>query len=119
MFTIHPLRLCKALLRSITAAAVLLLLLLLLDQHRFAAGQGLAVSPEALSADAELVAQQFAVFEGAAELATNLGGRGRGGRGSTSNLGSSKSFRDTTEFLRLQVRSVTSHPHHAAAAVVA
>jgi hypothetical protein len=67
--------------------AALLLLLLPPQQQHFAAGQGLSVSPEALSADAELVAQQFALFEGAAELATNLGGRGRGGRGGSSNLG--------------------------------
>lgn len=83
----YSLRLNWARLHSAAVAALLLLLLLLLDQQQFAAGQGLAVSPEALSADAELVAQQFAVFEGAAELATNLGGRGRGGRGGTSNLG--------------------------------
>jgi hypothetical protein len=54
---------------------------------QFAAGQGLAVTNDVLSADAELVAQQFASFENAAELAYNIGGRGRGGRGGTSNLG--------------------------------
>jgi hypothetical protein len=63
------------------------LVLLLQGPLQFAAGQGLAVTNDVLSADAELVAQQFSIFEGAAELAVNLGGRGRGGRGSSSNLG--------------------------------
>jgi hypothetical protein len=61
--------------------------LLLQGPLQFAAGQGLAVTNDVLSADAELVAQQFGIFEGAAELASNLGGRGRGGRGGSSNLG--------------------------------
>jgi hypothetical protein len=61
--------------------------LLLQGFLQFGAGQGLAVTNDVLRADAELVAQQFGVFEGAADLASNLGGRGRGGRGGSSNLG--------------------------------
>uniref|UniRef100_A0A383VW72 Peptidase C1A papain C-terminal domain-containing protein n=1 Tax=Tetradesmus obliquus TaxID=3088 RepID=A0A383VW72_TETOB len=65
---------------------------------RLAAGQGLSVSADNLGAGAEATASEFEQFESALVLATT-GGRGRGSRGGSSNIGG---FANARSFAAMQ-----------------
>jgi hypothetical protein len=67
---------------------------------RLASGQGLAVSSELLGAGEAATANQLEVFEDSLIIATT-GGRGRGGRGASGNLGAS-AFTDADRLQQLQ-----------------
>ncbi|WIA41425.1 hypothetical protein OEZ86_005008 [Tetradesmus obliquus] len=81
------------------AAALACCTLLLLVGTRPTAGQGLSATNEQLGANAQATATEFDTFEDLMALSTT-GGRGRGSRGSSGNLGSS--FREGKEFEQLQ-----------------
>lgn len=77
------------------AAAVLLNTGLLLQP---ASAQGLGVAPDLLGAGAQATATAFEEFQDVLNLAT-VGGRGRGGRGTSGNLGG---FSDARDFEQTQ-----------------
>ncbi|WIA21131.1 hypothetical protein OEZ85_005443 [Tetradesmus obliquus] len=81
------------------AAALACCTLLLLVGTRPTAGQGLSATNEQLGANAQATATEFDTFEDLMALSTT-GGRGRGSRGTSGNLGSS--FREAREFEQLQ-----------------
>jgi hypothetical protein len=67
---------------------------------RLAAGQGLAVSSDLLSAGEAATATQLELFEDSLSIATT-GGRGRGGRGGSGGLAAS-AFTDADRLQQLQ-----------------
>lgn len=75
------------------------------SSHRLVAGQGLLVGPESLGAGEVAVAQTFDQFEDMLAVAAQLsGGRGRGGRGNSNNLGGG-GFSSYTDMVQLQLSS--------------
>ncbi|WIA32987.1 hypothetical protein OEZ86_006147 [Tetradesmus obliquus] len=76
-----------------------------LRSQRLVAGQGLLVGPENLGAGQLAVADTFDQFEDMLDVAAQLsGGRGRGGRGRSNNLGG-EGFSSTPDMVQLQLSS--------------
>lgn len=89
---------CSSVLHVLLAAAAVLSLAGQLVQQ--AAGQGLAVSTEALGAGELTPATQFDYWEQAVALGDGTGGRGKGQRGGTGNLAGS--LKDVDQLQQLQ-----------------